>query len=289
MTLVACGGASAVTPTIGDECARHEQCRDGRFCVEARCVRGGDASVDAERWFAEPWFSRADGECERDEQCGPWLCADSACVSPQTAGRPLPARRAFAYWDTSCSGDEDCPSGWACRRDWCTEGERGDDEVTQLGAHASALSEMVDELDGGDSIGLVEVDGVGIGSLGGSDGEALGTDSIGSDCLWDGDCGDEEDCLAPGICTAGIRDDAMTWSDAGIPRHFSYDDGSCDEDRDCGGYVCSYGYCEPPEFVLSDLPTRAEIQFTDGSCSQSSHCGSWTCDEGWCRDPGRVN
>lgn len=299
---IACGGASSAPDGLGDTCARHAQCPDGRFCVEARCERDGSAPVDAEGWAAATYFVDDDGYCSFDHECGPWVCDDGSCVSPEAAGRPLPARRDFAYWDTSCRDVAHCPDDWVCVRGWCADAayapDVADDEMLMLLGAVDGDGGFVEDVligeafDGefwldDDTAWLDDAGGLGIGGVGVGGG---GVVDVGPPtCLYDDACGPGEDCLAPGVCTPDVGDEPMTWADVAMDTHYAMDDGACTGDLDCGGFVCSYGYCEPPEYVLPEVPTRAEIRYYDGSCSENADCGPWVCETGWCRDPARVD
>lgn len=255
LSLAACGGgntttAPAETPPTGESCLEHADCPSGVACVLGVCGRADfNAPMDVSGIDASQWFTYSDGTCVFDDDCGPWMCGDNfVCVLPRTAGRVMPPRRDFRFWDTSCSVNTDCGSSWVCSNGWCT------DPIYASNAYGSETG-YEDDYDYDDG-----------------------------SCLSDLDCGYEEDCVNPGVCEYGAGDQVMTFADIDATNWYT-NYGSCSADTDCGPHACWQGTCTPQEETNRARPLRREILYYDGSCSQNTDCGPWKCVSGWCRDP----
>jgi len=232
------------------ECYRHDQCRQGAACVEARCVSGRlNEPANVDQIFAQQWFESRDGRCVYDSSCGPWVCREGSCQAPGSVGVTLPARETFAYWDLSCVEPADCGT-WVCANGWCHSGDAVDSRAER--AHVRL------------------------------DGRTTRT------CLADTDCGGDT-CVYPGFCYVGVGHLPMTFADIQDLGYGLRADGTCDYDDDCGPRICYENRCVPAEHTPIDPRLRRDYSYYDGSCNQPSDCHGWDCVRGWCRDPERVN
>ncbi len=250
--LVACGGTRALPWDVGAlDCAMHEQCDDGEACVMGTCTGGRlREPMSVEDITATQWYRHDDGSCRFDEDCGPWVCDEGACVSPEAAGITLPPRADFAFWDLSCRASDDC-GDWYCIEGFCNAPDR-------LSPQARPTTAVIDT-------------------------------GSGSACLGDDDCGSNGECVWPGYCHTGRSDEPMTWDDIPATATTVYADMSCNYDTDCGPHVCDDGWCRPHELAGRSVPLRGDLEFFDGSCIDYLDCGPWECRNGYCREPGTAD
>lgn len=248
---LACSGRSAREQDWPERtCLAHADCDTAdSACVLGACVPGAlYERMDVAPILAQQWFANPDGTCAYDEECGPWMCAAGQCVTPDQAGRQMPARAEFRYWDTSCLRDEDC-GAWTCLSGWCTEPAYGN-------PYGSG--------------GLV---GTGFGS------------GTGTSCLGDSECAEGADCVWPGVCRDGAAGELMTFSELADVNWFANPDGTCATDAECGPLACELGYCVAQEYTDRARPLRSDFFYYDASCSTDDQCGPWLCVGGWCNDP----
>ncbi len=228
-------------------CGKHEQCRAGHACVVGRCEAGRlDEAMDVSEINASQWFVYGDGSCDYDNECGPWMCFEGVCATPETTHRPMLPRRNFRYWDTSCHVSDDC-GPWECADGWCTQ-------PGFVSPYASIPESVAETTDGGH-------------------------------CLGDNECDAGADCVFPGRCRLGAADELMTFADIEGPDWYARGDGSCTGDHECGPHACHGGWCVAQELAGRPRQTRDAYFYYDASCSSEDQCGAWTCSDGWCRDP----
>ncbi len=246
--LSSCGGGQATIEQIEGACLRSDECPGNEYCVLGMCGSAdGAAALDVSEVNAEQWFA-SDGYCTYDTECGPWLCFDGFCVSPEETNRPMLPRDEFRYFDGSCNFSSDC-GPWSCADGWCT----------QPGYSSPSAILAPDE-----------------------------NPPVGVSCLSDNQCPVDADCVFPGQCIAGAASESMTFADVAALEWYSNSDGACTSDVECGPHVCEGGWCAPAELLGYETPTRSDFFFFDGSCSEEEHCGPWTCRDGWCNDPSRL-
>lgn len=247
LALLACNGGSPAPDWAADGCLKHEDCPLDEACVLGQCdTLADDAPVDLTGVLASQWFTHADGNCAHDNECGPWACFQSRCVSPGDANRRMPSARSFRYWDTSCVDERDC-GGWLCADGWCTQPGFVSPDATLAEYTPPGLQSCLADTEcgaGGDCVfpGFCHPntadEPMTFVRLGGISWYA---DPDGA-CTHDAECG-------PHACVDGWCGPQEFHDRPRPPRsNFLYYDASCSDDAACGTWICAGGFCQDPAF-----------------------------------------
>ena len=323
--LQACGGvrespnhsSNTVLTTNGQSCLGDSDCAGGECIMPGICHsnRGSENMTFADIDPAS-WFVYGDGSCNYEADCGPHVCQSGWCVPLERTNRPIPLRREFEYYDSSCSTNAHCPIGlgWTCQEGWCqspqnqNQNRSGGNSQTCLGdgdcgggecimpgiCQSNRGSEYMTFADIEPTSWLVYADG---------------------SCNYDGDCG-------PHVCQSGwCRPLEQTNRSVPTRSEFEYYDSSCTDNAHCPigrGWSCQEGWCRgsvqnqnqngqtclgdtdcggggecimpgicqsnrgSEYMTFADIDPTSWLAYSDGSCSHDTDCGPHVCQFGWC-------